>query len=204
MVNLDREALKARYGNEQVLVIPASALQGHSMGIVKGFDLTELLGQSCYLPRWQAEHNPSWRQLVSYIVLRQGHQVFVTQRLQSQGESRLHSLYSVGVGGHINQQDGAQPVNGCQRELAEEMTLDWTVPLSPPQAMINDLSNGVSRDHLGLLFLIDIPPGKRAQVRERDKMRGELLPLDTVCEQLYDRLESWSQLVVDFLRKAQQ
>ncbi|MGI6357716.1 MAG: hypothetical protein ACOX2K_03350 [Bacillota bacterium] len=188
-----------------MLVVPASALQGQPTGVVRAFDLDTLLEQSCYLPRWQVEHNPKWRQLVSYIVLQQQNLVFVTQRLRAQGEARLHSLYSVGVGGHINRHDGADPVSrGWQRELAEEMSLDWTVPPSPPRALINDLSTDVSKDHLGLLFLVEIPQGKSARVREQDKMRGELLPVDEVCCQLYDRLESWSQLVVDYLREAQQ
>jgi predicted NUDIX family phosphoesterase len=66
-------------------------------------------------------------------------------------------------------------------------------------ALINDLSNPVSRDHLGVLFVIDLPVGEQVTIRETDKMAVRFLPLKQIVSDYYDRLESWSKLVVNFL-----
>lgn len=204
MTTPDRAALKARYGDEQVLVIPAQSVMLLPTGVTTKFDIAALLQPSSYLPRWQAEYNPNWRQLVTYITLRQGKRLFLTQRFKSQGESRLHSLYSVGVGGHVNSSDAPNPlVSGWCRELAEELLLDWSVEPLSPAGLINDLSNPVSQDHLGVWFILDIPRGNQVMIRETDKMHGQLQELGLIFAEYYDRLESWSQLVVNFLEKAQ-
>lgn len=204
MLAPDRALLKVRYGDEQVLVIPAESVASLPTGLTSRLDIPRLLQSSSHLPRWQAEYDPNWRQLVTYITLRQGKRLFLTQRFKSQGESRLHSLFSVGVGGHVNSTDGANPlVNGCRRELAEELQLDWSVEQLSPVGLINDLSNPVSQDHLGVWFILDIPPDHQVTVRETDKMQGQLLDLGLIFAEYYDQLESWSQLVVASLQQAQ-
>lgn len=203
MINPDRLKLQVRYGDEQILVVPATALRHATVGVQEIDNLAEFLDNACYRPRWQVEYDPSWRQLVSYIVLRQDQQLFLTERLQAQGEARLHSLYSVGVGGHINSDDEDQPLKSSwRRELTEELSLDWPLPQARPQALINDLSNEVSRDHLGILYVVSVPPGGHVAIRETDKMRGRMMDLDLIDAQYYTRLESWSQLVLNFLQKA--
>lgn len=200
----DRAELRQRYGDEQVLVLPAALLAELPPGISADCDLGQLLPAGHYLPRWQVEYQPKWRQLVTYIVLRQAGRLFLTERLRTQGEVRLHSLSSVGVGGHVNASDSGDPIAaGCRRELAEELVLDWPLGELSPVAVINDLSNPVSRDHLGVLFVLDLPDELPVTVRETEKMRGEMVALAEIAEHYYARLESWSQLVVDFLRKAE-
>lgn len=201
----DRQSLRARYGDEQVLVAKAASLQHLPTGISAISDLTTLLSVTSYRPRWQVEYDPTWRQFVCYIVLRRNRELYLTERLQAQGEARLHSLFSLGVGGHINRMDGTEPLqSGWRRELSEELSLSWSPLEVLPQALINDLSNPVSQDHLGVLYLVDIPADGQVAVRETNKMRGQLVALDTIATEIWPRLESWSQLVVDFLQKAQQ
>ncbi len=200
----NRDQLRVRYGDEQVLVVPAGVLQHLPTGVSTLDDPAAMLPATSSRPRWQVEHDPAWRQLVCYIVLRQQRKLFLTERLRAQGEARLHSLFSVGVGGHINLEDGAEPLqSGWRRELAEELDLDWSPAEALPRAIINDLSNEVSRDHVGILYLVDVPPGRRVAIRETDKMCGQFVAMDRINADFYSRLESWSQLVVDFLQKAQ-
>lgn len=200
----DRIQLRARYGDEQVLVVPSVALQQVPTGVSALADPTAMLQAASYRPRWQVEHDPSWRQFVCYIVLRQQRNLFLTERLRAQGEARLHSLFSVGVGGHINLEDGADPLqSGWRRELAEELNLGWAPAEALPWAVINDLSNAVSQDHVGVLYLVDVPSDGQVSIRETEKMRGEFVAIDLISKDYHSRLESWSQLVVDWLQKAQ-
>ncbi len=191
--------LQERYGDEQVLVIPASSVEHLASGLQPMFTLEK--AQPRFIFRHQAEQNPEWRQLIPYIVLRQGELLWLTRRLSTQGESRLHNKYSLGVGGHINPIDGqgvSPLVAALYRELEEELDLGGWRPAEPqPIALINDLSNAVSRDHLGVVFVLDIPPQVTVAVRERDKMEGQWIEAAVVRELYYKQLESWSQIVLD-------
>lgn len=201
---MNRLALQHRYGDEQVLVIPAANVEHLASGLQPMIDLTTV--QLSFIYRYQAEQNPEWRQLIPYIVLRQTGHLWLTRRLSTQGESRLHDLFSLGVGGHINPVDatGASPlIDALYRELEEELHLDnWQPTDLEPIALINDLSNAVSRDHLGVVFILEVPPTARVSVRELDKMQGQWVQVAEVRERYYEQLESWSQLVLTYLEKA--
>ncbi|HHW99500.1 MAG TPA: NUDIX domain-containing protein [Firmicutes bacterium] len=198
--------LQERYGDEQVLVIPATSVEHLASGLQPMFDLEQ--AQPRFIFRHQAEQNPQWRQLIPYIVLRQGERLWLTRRLATQGESRLHNKFSLGVGGHINPIDaqGLSPLMAAlYRELEEELYLGGWQPTEPhPVAIINDLSNAVSRDHLGVVFILDVPPHVTVAVREQDKMLGQWVEMTTVRELYYEQLESWSQIVLAYLEKASQ
>ena len=99
-------------GGERVLVIPAAVLR--ESGLFHGFspDVERYLPRVLdpahfhFLPRALAEHDPSYKQLIPYVVLRCGELVFHYTRGQSGGEARLRALRSVGIGGHICAEDG--------------------------------------------------------------------------------------------------
>ncbi len=59
-----------------------------------------------YIPRSLAEDDPSHKQLIPYVVLRSGDEVFCYTRGKKGGEQRLHDRWSLGVGGHICREDG--------------------------------------------------------------------------------------------------
>ena len=60
-----------------------------------------------------AEESPAFKQLIPYIVLRDGERVFFMQRTDAGGDPRLHGKASIGVGGHLNPVDvGADPLTG--------------------------------------------------------------------------------------------
>ncbi len=204
---MDREQLQARYGDEQVLVIPTDAAENLPNGIseLNEQGYVQLVAASRFIPRWEAEYNPAWRQLIPYIVLRQDSRLLLTRRTKSQGEARLHSLYSLGVGGHINPCDADQSdlvAAGMQRELTEELQLgDWLPGCAIPAGIINDLSNEVSRDHLGILYLLDVPADVQIAVREQDKMTAEWKPKADLPS-IKPAMESWSQLVLDWILQA--
>lgn len=200
---MNQLALQRRFGDEQVLVIAAASVEHLPMGLQPMVELTTIEPKFIY--RHQAEQNPQWRQLIPYIVLKQSGHFWLTKRLKTQGENRLHNLYSLGVGGHINPIDnlGTSPlICALYRELEEELNLDNWRPDNPrPIALINDLSNAVSRDHLGVVFILDVPPAVTVSVREQDKMNGQWVSLATINECYFDHLESWSQLVLEYLKQ---
>jgi len=148
-----------------------------------------------FRPRGEAEDDPSWKQVIPYLALHNGNDIFLMRRTRAGGDERLHDRYSIGIGGHVNPQDGGI-VGGLRREWAEEMTADFQ-PDFKPIGILNDDDNAVGAVHLGLVFSADAQ-GRPVEIRETDKLEGNFVPLADVGD-VVDLLETWSALLFDFL-----
>jgi predicted NUDIX family phosphoesterase len=187
---------------ERVLVLPRDAVPG-------GCDFTgirpanpNLLDQlratvgshGRYLDRPIAEGSPEWKQLIPYVVVRDGEATFLMERTAAGGDPRLHHKASIGVGGHLNPVDHGEDalMAGLQREWAEELQATWE-PRFELVGLLNDDSNPVGSVHLGVVFTVEA--GRRhVQVRETEKLSGRMASPAEVAA-AWPRLETWSQLV---------
>jgi len=152
-----------------------------------------------FKPRAEVEDDPSYQQIIPYVVFRHRDRYFVTHRLRASSERRLRKQYSLGVGGHINPSDllsGDPIADGLKREWEEEVAYDGHFD-AQLLGLLNEESAPVSKVHLGVVFLVegDTP---NISIRETKKLGGELLTLEEM-RTLYLQMESWSQLVYDRL-----
>ena len=151
-----------------------------------------------YLDRPVAEEDASHKQLIPYVVVRDGERVFLMHRTDAGGDPRLHGKASIGVGGHLNPVDEGEDalMAGLRREWSEELDVDWE-PEFRLVGLLNDDSNPVGSVHLGVVFEVDAA-GRRVDVREHDKLVGAFADADRLAAS-WDRLETWSLLVADAL-----
>jgi len=192
---------------EAVLCVPRATIfpDGAWHGLVAtGLErvLRTIRATAEYRPRHLVEEDPSQQQIIPYCIVRHGDDTYLlTHRLRASSEKRLHHLYSLGVGGHVNPGDGEvgddPVVGGLRREWAEEIACPVPATASLV-ALLNDDTTPVSRVHLGLVFLVEPRGGGVASVREVDKLEGEVLSLEAMRRH-YLNMESWSQLVYDDL-----
>ncbi len=153
----------------------------------------------CFKPRGDVENDPTFLQIIPYVVFRHAGRYFLTHRLRASSEKRLRKQYSLGVGGHINPGDleGGDPIlDGLKREWEEEVVYDGTFE-ARLLGLLNEDSSPVSKVHLGVVFLVD-GDSPNISIRETDKLAGELLTLDEM-RMFYLAMESWSQIVYDTL-----
>lgn len=193
---------------EHILVIPESFI--HEIGEIEGFeaDVDRFLDpilksdQLSFQPRSQMETDPSFKQLIPYVLLEwtddQGvTSLFTYTRGGGGGETRLHAKRSVGIGGHISREDaadGADPYSsGMQRELEEEVRLGSPYR-ETREGLIYDPSNEVGKVHLGVVhrFVLQSPD---VSSNEADLAEGGFVRVDSLRSEL-DRLETWSQLAI--------
>ncbi len=191
---------------ERVLVLPRDQVPGGCDFIgVRSTDHTVLadLQQAVaahgrFVDRPLAEDDPTHKQLIPYVVVRDGDRVFLMERTEAGGDARLHRKASLGVGGHLNPVDEGEDslTDGLRREWSEELSADWD-PDFQLMGMLNDDSNPVGAVHLGVVFSVEAE-GRPVAVREHDKLVGRWA---TVAEirAAWDRLETWSQLVGEHL-----
>jgi predicted NUDIX family phosphoesterase len=187
---------------ERVLVLPRNAVPGGCdfTGVRRADDaaLAELRAAVAtdgrFLDRPTAEQDPTFKQLIPYVVVRHAERVFLMERTDAGGDPRLHRKASIGVGGHLNPVDeGEDPLMvGLRREWAEELVADWD-PRFHLVGLLNDDSNPVGSVHLGVVFTVETD-GRPLDVREHEKLTGRMASPEEVLA-AWDRLETWSQLV---------
>jgi predicted NUDIX family phosphoesterase len=148
-----------------------------------------------YEPRDAMEIDPRFKQVIPYLVLRDGERYFLMQRTSAGRDARLHGRYSIGVGGHLNPGDGGL-LGGLRREWDEELIADF-VPDFRLLALLNDDTTEVGTVHLGAVFIADAS-GRPVAIRETDKLSGSFVDA-TEVEAVADRLETWSRLVFESL-----
>jgi predicted NUDIX family phosphoesterase len=197
--------------DEQILVIPATVID--AIGQISGFsrDVDRFLkpilasDQITFGRRGDMELDPSYKQLIPYVVLEHTDAsgnvfVFTYTRGKGQGEARLHAKRSIGIGGHISQEDaagGADPYEtGMRRELAEEVTIRSEFRESRV-GLIYDDSTEVGRVHLGVVHRFELATPD-VESNEDDLSDAAFVPLEEL-RQNRGRLEVWSQICLDAL-----
>lgn len=188
---------------EQVLVVERKYLEsfiGGRNGLIRenAEEILEIIkDRHIFMPRPEAEERPDFKQIIPYVILLRGDEVFTTRRLNKGGEARLHGKLSVGVGGHINpvDEEGDPLMRGLHREINEEVELAESGELRP-RGFINDDSNSVGSVHLGACFTL--PVEGEVRVRETEKLEGLWLTVPQLREN-YEKLETWSQIALEVL-----
>ena len=153
-----------------------------------------------FLKRSECETDPTYKQIIPYVIVSYHNKYLLLKRLPAQGEKRLHGLYSIGVGGHIKENEDAGEkdiiVAGTLRELNEEVALS-RVGAPGYIGFLNDNTNEVGSVHLGLVFMLGANDDY-FKINEPDKMTGSWASLDELGL-LADRAETWSRVMIDFL-----
>lgn len=197
---------------EHVLVVPTALF--HRLGHFQGFSagaaryLGELLSpeNTSYRPRGEMEEDPNFKQLIPYVIFRHRDaagvdHVFGYTRGKGQGEGRLHSKQSIGIGGHISvddrTRDDAVPyAEGMRRELDEEVSIN-TPYTDRCVGLINDDQSPVGRVHLGVVHIFDVERPD-VQPRETDILNAGFRPASELLANL-DGFETWSQICLKAL-----
>ena len=157
-------------------------------------------GNHFFVPRAEAEEDPSLKQLIPYVVVTAGEKLLHYRRGSGSGETRLLKKGSVGIGGHINDGDGlgeafdaAAYQRALMRELQEELVIESCF-IERPLALLNDDTNPVGTVHLGIVHQCHLA---EPNVNSNEEAIAELgfLTLEELGSR-HDQLESWSQLVI--------
>lgn len=154
----------------------------------------------CWRLRSAAEQDPAFKQIIPYVLMHSedGRKIACYQRTGT--EKRLHALWSVGIGGHIEYEDERTRLSetiqaGMLRELSEELNGFQNSAQPAFIGVINEERTSVGQVHLGLVYRLCVDEEKwfsagaelsRFQWMEKQKVSA----LD---------LELWSRLALDLL-----
>ncbi|MAT13288.1 MAG: phosphoesterase [Rhodopirellula sp.] len=197
---------------EHVLVVPTDLF--HSLGYFQGFtaDVDTYLDtlfdveNISYRPRPQMEQDPNFKQLIPYVIFRYiddsgAVSLYQYSRGGGSGEKRLVSKKSVGIGGHISQEDGdskdADPYHdGMARELKEEVIIETPYVLKLV-GLINDDETEVGKVHLGIVHICDVE-APRVRSNEEEIEGNGFQPVTELLDNL-EGFETWSSICLQAL-----
>jgi len=174
--------------NEEILVIKRDIIfkdtiwQGlktdnleHFLDIIKNnFDFKR---------RGDVENDPSFQQIISYILFNFENKYFLYKYLEKAGEQRLINDYMLGVAGHINPVDNKQENTieaGMMREWEEEVDFQGNLLEKKLIGILNDDSRPVEAVHLGLVYLFKGDSAKIV-VKEKETIRREMMTLPEIA-----------------------
>lgn len=201
--------------NEYILVVKKECLfpDGPWQGLKEvDFDsFIEIIQKNKeFLPREHMETNPAFKQIIPYLIFTYKNRYFLMQRQSKASETRLQNKYTLGIGGHIRQEDlsysalqatkdrqeGNLIFDWAKREFHEEINYYGSLKITPI-GIINDDSNEVGKVHIGFVLLLE---GDSNQISIKSELKsGFLIPLDE-CQMLTHSMETWSQIVVAHLK----
>jgi predicted NUDIX family phosphoesterase len=193
--------------HEKILCFPTSVLdelgpfQGLSTDVDRFFPAVVTPPRCTYVPRGEAEGNDRIKQVIPYVLFVCKESLFSYRRGRRGSEERLHELYSVGIGGHIEVQDqllfSADAVgyhDAMWREIHEEVLLDGSYT-ETCVGLINDDSTPVGRVHFGMVHLIELERPGVAKNESKITDAG-WITFDQARSRI-ERYEGWSQICLE-------
>lgn len=186
---------------QRKLLEELGVFQGLSLEIEKYLPVVTSSSHILYLNRSDAEHDKRYKQLIPYVLVFCHDRILRYLRGKGGQETRLHGLFSVGIGGHISEEDHGLFSNrlgyheGMRRELMEEVAIDDVNEAAV--AVINDDSTEVGFVHFGVVHVMHVASeeivGRRSGI-----VSPEFIP---VAEAVRDPsgYESWSRFCLENL-----
>jgi predicted NUDIX family phosphoesterase len=196
---------------EHVLVIErkileqAGMFQGLAFNVEDYLDRIFVQGVPRFIPRSQAEDDPSYKQIIPYVIMAHDGKYLSYVRGIRAGEARLVGNRSIGIGGHINPADDMPLFNNnfyetyiaaVEREVAEEVSVE-TNHTDRIVALLNDESNEVGSVHLGIVHYWNLDEPKVSKKEQMITQMAFMSPEE--LEQVRDSLETWSSLCLNHL-----
>jgi len=196
---------------ENVLVVRRSlfnqlgSFHGLNFEPRKYLDVILSRGNNFFLPRAQAETDPTHKQIIPYALLAFEDTVLYYVRGKEAGEQRLVAKGSIGIGGHMRHTDEslfaldeAAYRSGVEREVSEEVKIDTKFE-DRIVALLNDDTTEVGRVHLGVVHVFRLAEPK-VEKRERMITKLAFLGKDELMART-ESLETWSQFCLDSLER---
>ena len=176
-----------------------------------GIDRSSISRMMMPMLRRDAEEDFSVIQLVSVFVVHHQGKFLTHLRSARLPEQRLHGEYSIMLGGHLATDEFAQltldlfaeeSLSDCSyilRELSEELILE-TAPRVASCGYLYDVSREVSKQHLGLVYIVDLAEQKY-RIGERGFLMNSRFETSDEVRSRIAQFENWSSVLLDNIHK---
>ena len=187
---------------ERKLLEELGVFQGISMDVDKYLPVLTASSNVLYKNRCEAELDRNYKQLIPYVLVICRDKILRYRRGKGGQETRLHGLFSVGIGGHIAEEDNGLFTNasgyqeGMRRELLEEVAIEEVNEVAV--GLINDDSTEVGYVHFGVVHVLQVTQEEIAG-RCKGIVAPEFIPIPEAMKNP-SGYESWSRFCLENLQ----
>jgi predicted NUDIX family phosphoesterase len=184
---------------ERKLLEELGVFQGLSLEVERYLPVVTASASLVYRNRSEAEQDRRFKQLIPYVLIICNGRILRYRRGRGGQETRLHGLYSVGIGGHISEEDhglfssGGGYQDGMRREIMEEVAVDEV--RAAAVGVINDDSTEVGQVHFGVVHIMHVAnetiAGRRSGI-----VGPEFIPIPEAMNDP-SGYESWSRFCLE-------
>lgn len=170
-------------------------------------DYKDLLENSLSKRRGDLEEDPSFKQIIPYLLLRYGDKILYYVRAVGGGEKRLHNKLALGVGGHIQTEDIYDPQEtvkvALRREVSEELGLTIEIESLKPLGYIYTEKTDVDKVHLGIVFTASVNLDNIV-IQEEELSEASFVKIEELNSMVKGgnySMENWSSILLDKLEQ---
>ncbi len=150
-----------------------------------------------YIERSLAEEDDSYQQIIPQIILKVGDKIFLHKIPATGSESRLHDMWPIFLGGHVDDTDMGIS-EAAEREFAEEINYRGTIIKKEFFGVIKQHDTPVNRVHTGLIWLFEGDSEVWEATGDHGIAEGKFVPIKEL-PQYTARMTFWSQATVPYL-----
>jgi predicted NUDIX family phosphoesterase len=186
---------------ERKLFEELGVFQGINLDVEKYLPVLTSSKNLTYLNRSEAENDRRYKQLIPYVLVVCDGRLLRYQRGKGGQETRLRGLWSVGIGGHISEEDHSLftkdfgYVEGMRREVREEVDVEDVSESAV--AVINDDSTDVGYVHFGVVHVMKVA-NENVAGRRSGIASPEFIPMADAIKDA-SSYESWSRFCLEKL-----
>jgi predicted NUDIX family phosphoesterase len=186
---------------ERKLFEELGVFQGINLEVEKYLPILTSSKNLTYLNRSEAENDRRYKQLIPYVLVVCDGRLLRYQRGKGGQETRLRGLWSVGIGGHISEEDYSLFTKdfgyfeGMRREVREEVDVEEVSESAV--AVINDDSTDVGYVHFGVVHVMQVA-NENVAGRRSGIASPEFVPIADAVKDA-SNYESWSRFCLENL-----
>jgi thymidylate synthase (FAD) len=189
---------------EEILVVKTKKL--FPKGIWEGFReikqaafLQKINKDKEYIRRDLAETDENYQQIIAQIILKVGNRIFIHRIPQTGSEKRLHNLWPIFLGGHIDKSD-LNIEDAMEREFKEELNYKGKIISKKFWGVVKLHDNPVNKVHVGMVWIFEGDSEKFESTGDEGVLDGRFIDLKKL-KPLIPKMSYWSKIVTPFLIK---
>lgn len=155
--------------------------------------LNLLKSRSFFKERKDVEEDPSYLQIIPYIIFSFQNKFFLYKYIEKVKEKRLINHYQLAVGGHIDLADGRDLESAALREWKEEVDFKGKIMKKQLVGILNDDTEMVEKVHLGVIYHF-IGDSDHIEVKEKDKLKGKMVERKDILNYLGEK-DVWASII---------
>jgi predicted NUDIX family phosphoesterase len=186
---------------ERKLFEELGVFQGINLDVDKYLPVLTSSKNLTYLNRSSAEQDRRYKQLIPYVLVICEGRLLRYQRGKGGQETRLRGLWSVGIGGHISEEDHSLFAKdfgyfeGMRREVREEVDVEEVSESAV--AVINDDGTDVGYVHFGVVHVMQVA-NENVAGRRSGIASPEFIAIAEAVKEA-PNYESWSRFCLENL-----